>query len=468
VQFFEGPGKPFFGTLNRMDALNELGRGVEQKRLLARFWRSVSTFWTGKWARVAWGLTAFLIILAVAQLVVQYRLNVWNRNFFDALERRDSAALWAQAQLFLPLALGSVVLASTSVWGRMTTQRKWREWATRQILGYWLAKEHFRRLHHLVNGSDNPEYRLTEDLRIATDEPVDLGLAFLASLMSSITFLSVLWSVGGSLDVRLLDQTWTIPGYLVFGVITYSAIFTGLMLLVGRPLIGVIESKNQGEAEFRSAADRLRRDGDRGLRANEKAERRVLWLSVRNVLIVWRQLLWQLVRITLVSHGNFVVAPVMGLLLCVPKYVTGTMSLGEVTQATAAFVIVQHAFNWIVDNYGRVAAWRSSVNRVAKLLVALDMLDAIDRTPEVQRLMQLAESGSERRLIAVSPPNSVARIPELPKLIYIGASKYCPIARALELPMLIYIGASKFCRLPRLAGAPAGMPRLAMGEGWSV
>jgi putative ATP-binding cassette transporter len=431
-----------------MDGLKELGRGVEQKRLLARFWRSASMFWTGKWARLAWGLTAFLILLAVAQLLVQYRLNVWNRNFFDALERRDAAALWTQAQLFAPLAFASLVLASTSVWGRMTTQRKWRESATRQILGYWLAKEHFRRLHHLVNGSGNPEYRLTEDLRIATDEPIDLGLAFLASLMSSITFLSVLWSVGGSLDVRLLGQTWVIPGYLVLGVITYSAIFTALMLLIGRNLITAIENKNQGEAEFRSAADRLRRDGDRGSRGNEKSERKVLWLSVRNALIAWRQLLWQLVRITLVSHGNFVVAPIMGLLLCVPKYVSGTMSLGEVTQAAAAFVIVQHAFNWIVDNYGRIAAWRSSVNRVAKLLVALDMLDAIDRTPEVQKLISLAVDRPRSPSIAVTGSNSIARTRELLKLIYIGASEFGP--------------------RPNVGSAPIGMPKFATGDGCSV
>lgn len=369
---------------------------------------------------MAWGLTVFLVLLAVAQLVIQYQLNVWNRNFFDALERRDSVALWGQAQWFAPLALLSIALASTSVWGRMTTQRKWREWSTRRIFEYWLAKEHFRRLHHLINGSGNPEYRLTEDLRIATDEPVDLGLAFLASLLTAATFLGVLWTVGGSLEVVLFGLTWIIPGYLVLSVLVYSAVFSGLMLLVGRRLIGAIEGKNQGEAEFRAATDRLRRDGDRGLRANEKAERKVLWHSVRNVLIVWRQLLWQLVRITVVSHGNFVLAPIVGLLLCVPKYVAGTMTLGEVTQAAAAFLMVQQAFNWIVDNYGRIAAWRSSVNRVAKLLLALDALDAIDRTSEVTRLTRLAANESARSATAAGRPGSTIRLPDLSKLIYIG------------------------------------------------
>ena len=51
------------------------------------------------------------------------------------------------------------------------------------------------------------------------------------------------------------------------------------------------------------------------------------------------------------------------------------MTLGEVVQAAAAFVIVQGALNWFVDNYQRLADLLSSVNRVSSLLVALDKLE---------------------------------------------------------------------------------------------
>jgi ABC-type uncharacterized transport system fused permease/ATPase subunit len=79
-------------------------------------------------------------------------------------------------------------------------------------------------------------------------------------------------------------------------------------------------------------------------------------------------------RATFVTHGNTVLAPTVGLLLCVPKYLDGAMSLGEVTQAAAAFVTVQSAFNWLVDNFQRMSDWRSSANRVAALLLAIDDL----------------------------------------------------------------------------------------------
>src|ERR1700693_5863355 len=46
----------------------------------------------------------------------------------------------------------------------------------------------------------------------------------------------------------------------------------------------------------------------------------------------------------------------------------------RVVQAAAAFAIAQSAFNWITDNYGRLAEWTSSANRVASLLLALDQI----------------------------------------------------------------------------------------------
>ena len=87
---------------------------------------------------------------------------------------------------------------------------------------------------------------------------------------------------------------------------------------------------------------------------------------------------------TLVSHTNVLLTPVIGLLLCAPKYLAGTMTLGEVVQAAAAFAMVHGAFNWITDSYGRLAEWASSANRVASLLLALDQIDR----PEWQRPMR--------------------------------------------------------------------------------
>jgi putative ATP-binding cassette transporter len=354
----------------------QIGLTPDQKQLLARFWKSALQV---RQTRKAWafGLASFLIVLVLLQLLLQVLLNLWNRDFFDALGRRDAQQLWIQAQLFIPLAACSMILAATSVWGRMTAQRGWREALTRQVIGEWLEKDRFRRLNHLVKGTENPEYRIAVDIRTATDAPVDLTLAFISSVLTALTFFGVLWTVGGGINFAVLGHTLTIPGYLVLGVIIYSGTVSALMMIVGHHLTGVIERMNQGEAEFRGAIDAFRGDepGEQPRPINGE-KRSELWLRLEAVLLWWRELCWQLVRTTLVSNGNVLLAPVVAWVLCLPKYLSGAMSLGELTQSAAAFVTVQVAFNWLVDNFQRLADWRSSANRIASLLVALDELES--------------------------------------------------------------------------------------------
>ena len=101
----------------------------DQKKLLARFWRSASCFWREDRPRAA-VLIVFLVGIVLLQLLVQVLLNLWNRHFFDALERRDGQALWFQAGMFFSTR-GSKHSAGGHVGvGPMRAQRSWREAAT--------------------------------------------------------------------------------------------------------------------------------------------------------------------------------------------------------------------------------------------------------------------------------------------------------------------------------------------------
>lgn len=345
----------------------------DQRQLLRRFWQSAGGFW---WGWRVWGVIGLLIAVVLLQLLVQYWLNFWNRDFFNALEGKDANALWAQARLFAPLVAASLVLALLSVWGRMTAQRRWRAWLTKHLIDYWLENERYRRLRLIPGEPRYPEYRIADDARVATDAPIDLTLGLLTSLLNAITFISVLWSVGGHLEVQAFGVSLALPGYLVIAVIGYSVFLTATMLFVGRRLAPVIEQKNEAEAALRSTACRLRELGEGSAMWNDVSQHSGDLRSIlEKVIASWRDLCMQLVRTTIVGHVNVLFAPVLAWILCAPKYLNGMMALGEVVQVAAAFVIVQGALNWFVDNYHRLADWISSVNRVSVLLLALDQID---------------------------------------------------------------------------------------------
>lgn len=337
-------------------------RSVTDARSLRRFWVAARGFWR-KSATVAWGLIGVLTICVVLQLVVQYWLNLWNRDFFNALEQRNRAEIWGQVFLLPVLVAASVALGIFAVWARMTFQRCWRAWLTTNLVDVWLPSL-LRHPPAFVNGDrQNAEYRIAEDARLATDAPIDLFVGLLSSLLAGATFIVVLWNVGGSLTVPIGSSSMSVTGYLVYAVLLYSLMTSGAMVLMARHMVDVIERKNQSEADLRFELARMR---------EQPTDVPMVEPVLGDVIRQWRRLRGQHMRTTLVSQSNTLLAPVLGLLLCVPNYVRGELQLGEVTQAAAAFFVVQSAGNWLVDNFPRLAECLSSAARVGSLLIAID------------------------------------------------------------------------------------------------
>jgi putative ATP-binding cassette transporter len=347
----------------------EIGRALSTREAMRRFWRTASGFWRGA---PAWSLITMLVMGVMLQVLVQYRLNYWNRDFFNALEAREGSHIWDLVQRFFILTAASIFLAVAAVWGRMTFQRQWRAWLTSRLIREWLEDARYQRVGFVNGQRQNAEYRITEDARLASDAPIDFVVGLLGSLLSAGTFVTVLWNVGGVLAVPVWGTTINIPGYLVAAAILYAAFPTLSMMVVGRSMVDAIERKNQVEADFKYVVARVNTRTTLTPHAEDAA---TLAAAQESVIGQWKRLCWQYMRGTIISHGNSLVAPVIGLVLCTPNYVMGRMTLGEVTQAAAAFVAVQSAFNWLVDNTPRLAEWTSSAYRVGVLLCTLDTLD---------------------------------------------------------------------------------------------
>src|SRR5712664_1791045 len=363
---------------------------AEQARkdyLLTRFWISAKGFWGNSGDRLAWIFSVGLVILIVADVGFQYGINVWNRAIFDAIEKRDSATVFYLTAVFFPLAIGSVVLGVAQVFARMAIQRRWRAWLTNSVVSRWLASGRYYQLNLVGGDHQNPEYRIAEDLRIATDSPVDFAAGVTSAFLSATTFIVVLWTIGGALTVTIAGSTITIPGFLVIAAVLYAAIASGSIMTIGRSFVQVSEDKNQAEAEFRYTLTRVRENGESiALLGGEEEERDGVDKTFTKVLRQWARLAGQHMRTTLVSQGSSLIAPVVPLLLCAPKFLDGSMTLGQVMQAASAFTIVQSAFGWLVDNYPRLADWNACARRIASLMMSLDGLERAEHGDGIGRI----------------------------------------------------------------------------------
>jgi vitamin B12/bleomycin/antimicrobial peptide transport system ATP-binding/permease protein len=103
-----------------------------------------------------------------------------------------------------------------------------------------------------------------------------------------------------------------------------------------------------------------------------------------------------------VSQWSYMLAAVLPIILCAPKFLDGAMSLGQVMQAASAFTIVQGAFSWLVDNYPRLADWNASARRIASLMASLDSLEQAESGNAFNRIKRSETGDAAMKLLNLS------------------------------------------------------------------
>ena len=345
-------------------------------RAAGAFLRLSGGFWKGPTAAKAWLLTIGLGLSLAMSTAVTVGLNKWQRWFFDALERKDvETAAWA-VLAFLAIIAAMSAVGVAIVMTRETLQVRWRAWLVQRLVGLWVGNNRFYQLAATHTEPDNPEYRISDDTRWATEPLVDLVIGMFSAIIGAAAFIAILWSVGGAYTLDLGGSAITIPAYMVLLALVYGAMASGLMLWIGRALVGCVAAKNAAEGEFRFALMRVRENAESvALAGGARSEQQTLGRLYGVVVGRWLDIVRQHGRITWVTNASGPMIPIVPLLFAAPKYFAGDLTLGEVVQLAAAFVQVQLAISWIVDNYSRLSEWLASARRVLDIVDAAHGLD---------------------------------------------------------------------------------------------
>ena len=361
-----------------------------------KFIRLSIKFWRGKSAVLAWTLTLAVMALVAAQLGLQLGVNLWSRSFFDALEQKRNADLWQIILLVPVLVIATGIVSGGLFFTRMTLQMRWREWITHYLTGWWIEDQRYYRLGIANEEQTTPEYRIAEDVRLSVDPLADFVIGIVTAFATIATFIGILWKVGGSIAVPIGGSTLTVPGYLGFAALIYAATASFIAYFAGNRLVASYARKNECEAQFRSEMTRLRENAESvALIRGDEGERVSISANFSRVVLAWVALIRKSALMALVQSTNGVLVPMVPLLLAAPKYLAGELTLGAVVQLAAAFVTVQSALNWFIDNFVRIAEWMGSANRVDELAEALSDLDAGTLT-EGSGSIEFAVSGDDK------------------------------------------------------------------------
>jgi vitamin B12/bleomycin/antimicrobial peptide transport system ATP-binding/permease protein len=324
-------------------------------------------------------LVLAIVLVLVANMFGQVRLNEWNGAFFDAVERRNSTAFLLQLQVFLVIVAVLLTLVVAQTWLQERLKVRLRQRLTHVLLDLWLKPNRAYQLGLTGKLGAQPDQRLQEDCRLFSELSTELGVGMLQAFLLLVSFVGVLWTLSSYARFEFHGQEVVIPGYMVWVAIGYAAIGSGLTWLVGRPLIRLNTERYAREADLRFAVVRVNESAESvALYNGEPDERRNLEEFVDAVLKAIRRLSGALARLTWITSGYGWLAIVVPILAAAPGYFSGTLSFGEMMMVVGAFNQVQAALRYFVDNFPKIADWRSAVLRVASFRqAALDLDEAI-------------------------------------------------------------------------------------------
>ncbi|WP_457089288.1 ABC transporter ATP-binding protein/permease [Microvirga sp. P5_D2] len=316
------------------------------------------------WPMIRLGIA--IVVILIGNMVGQIRLNQWNGAFFDAVENRDTSAFFHQLLVFLVIVAVLLGLVVAQTWLQERLKIRLRERLTHVLLDIWLKPNRAYQLGFMGESSGQPDQRLQEDCRLFSELSTELGVGMLQAFLLLVSFMGVLWTLSGTTTFMFNGDEVSIPGYMVWVALGYAGIGSGLTWLVGRPMIRLNTLRYAREADLRFALVRVNESAESvSLYKGETDERRSLDGFVEEVLKATRRLSGGLARLTWITSGYGWLAIVVPILAAAPGYFSGRLSFGDMMMVVGAFNQVQAALRYFVDNFPKIADWRSAVLRVA-------------------------------------------------------------------------------------------------------
>ncbi|MBU8545675.1 MULTISPECIES: ABC transporter ATP-binding protein/permease [Roseomonadaceae] len=345
---------------------------------MRRFWRLARGYFTDPAERrQAWILAFAVVGLTLFQIGVTVRFNLWNRDFFDTLESRDSAAFYSQMWMFGLLLLLAMAAAVSQLWARQTLMLEWRRWLVHRLQRRWLAGGRHYQINFLPEAADNPDQRISENARWATQIAVDLVVGLLSSFLTLVSFLGILWSLSGPLQLAIGGRDIEIQGYMVWAAVIYAVVGSVLTMFIGGPMVAINSRRNEAESDHRFALIRMRENSEGiALIRGEADEERGLQAAFGRVVVVMRQLYGRERALMWLTSAYGMAASIIPILVAAPRFFAGAITLGVLMQISSAFIEVTRSLAWFVDNFPRLAEWRSHVERVVELDENFDLAEA--------------------------------------------------------------------------------------------
>jgi len=360
------------------------------REFIKNVWKLTKSYWQSEEKRKAFSLLGAIIFLTLGVVYMLVQLNSWNNAFYNALQNYQSEAIFAELMRFTWLAFIYIILAVYSYYLQQVLVVNWRRWLTNRYIDEWMKNKTYYRLQMFGVGTDNPDQRISEDVRLFVEMTIKFSIGILKALCTLISFVFILWNLSGPLDFKIANINIHVEGYLVWVALAYSILGTWITHLVGRKLVGLNFVQQRYEADFRFSMMRMRENSESvafyGGETQEsgvfKQRFSLLLDNFWHIIKKQKQLVW-------INSGYSQIAIIFPFVVTIPRYLTKQITLGGLMQISTAFGRVQDSLSYFVDMYASIAEWQAVVDRLTGF--GLHMQEVHSENPQINLEREVAK-----------------------------------------------------------------------------
>jgi vitamin B12/bleomycin/antimicrobial peptide transport system ATP-binding/permease protein len=374
---------------------------------LATVWRIAAPYFRSEDKLAGRTLLAAVISIELALVGLDVLLNQWNNRFYNALQDKNWEVFVREIGFFTVLATSNVVLSIYQLYLNQWLQIRWRRWMTSRYLGEWLHDANHYRMQLQGDAADNPDQRITDDVKLFVERTLDISVGLLSSVVTLASFVIILWGLSAAAPLTMFGSEFAIPGYLVWGALIYAVFGTALTQWIGSPLVNLDFQQQRFEADFRFNLVRVRENSEQiALLQGESAERQRLSERFGRVVENWYGIMSRTKRLTAFTRSYSQAAVIFPYILVAPAYFADKIQLGGMMQTASAFSSVQTALSFFVSIYRTMAEWRAVVARLDGFEAAIAGAATLAAKPDSIHIV--SSTGSDKidlERLLVSLPN---------------------------------------------------------------
>lgn len=384
-----------------------------------RFWRLTWRMTKGFWLSPGDGRKGMLllitvIVLSLLDVYILVLLNQWYNTFYNTLQQFDLPGFGKSLWEFGGIAGFHIVVVVYAFYLQQMLEIKWRRWMTGQYVEKWLADNAYYRLQVFEKSTDNPDQRISEDIKLFVNLTLKITLGLVKSLAILISFLMILWSLSGVLSFDFMGSKWRISGYMVWLALFYAAVGTWLTDKVGAPLTHLNFEQQRLEADFRYSLVRLRENSESvAFYGGEKRERNTFFKRFSFVFNNYWRLMNKQKQLTWLTSGYGQLAIIFPIIMAAPRYFAKEITLGGLMQINSAFGKVQDSLSFVIDIYPTLAEWQAVVTRLTSFTSDMDRIVERQKQEQPIELLQEARSSLAVEKLTLTAPGGVTLLREL-------------------------------------------------------